>query len=244
MTSVSKTKHLSLSGLLMLAVLMGASPFLKSSAAEMAQAISTKSLKYKVYTVETGELIDHSLAIIKELPSGERHVDWRILDKSYQHIDEYVLSDQWETLQWKIYLSDRGTEYIGKKQGSKLILSGTAENKKLSKTIKLKKDLPFYYNPKISLKWFAQSEHERMEFWGFRSDKFSEYKMKAEKKGVEMFEINGEPVEAVKVYWAATGIGERFFNRVYYYRVSDGEFLGQDPSDGWTMKLIDTKSEG
>lgn len=197
-------------------------------------------LDYKAYKVKTGELIDRSRAVIKRFEPNRLHIDWSITKKEYTHSDQYVVNNNWETLEWSIYLSDKGIDYKGVRRGNYLFLSGLFEGKSFEKEIRLKKDLPFLYNPKMGLKGFAASNKDKIEFWGFRGDNLSEFLMKAEKRGVEQVTIDGQTYDAVKVYWAATGLGERFFNRVYYYRVSDGEFLTQDPTDGWTMHLLET----
>jgi hypothetical protein len=152
--------------------------------------------------------------------------------------EEYLLSKMWETLQWTSIQANEGTEYAGVKQGRHLVLKGKYRNEDFTKTITLKDDLPFYYNPKLGLKGFVYSAQTKTEFWGFRSDELTEFRMKAEKKGIHRITLNGETFDALKIYWAATGLGEKFFNRTYYFRVSDGEFISQDPADKWKMKLM------
>ncbi len=203
----------------------------------------TTVLDYKAYKVKSGEIIDHSRAVITPRDPRGYDINWSITNDEYTHSDRYVLDEGWRTLEWHIYLSDREIDYRGFREGKTLYLSGVFEGKRFEKEIKLRKDLPFLYNPKIGLKGFAASDQERIEFWGFRGDNLSEFLMKAEKQGVASVLIDGRSHDALKIYWAATGLGERFFNRVYYYRLSDGEFLTQDPTDGWTMHLMDARDQ-
>lgn len=200
--------------------------------------IVRKQLTYEAVDSETNNTIDKTFVYITEQPGGKIFVQWFLVKKDFPLVEEYLLNEQWETLQWQSSLSNVGTQYSGEKQGKTLVLKGRFKNKDFSKTIVLKDDLPFYYNPKLGLKGFVLSEQKKMEFWGFRTDELTEFRMKAQKKGIHPITLNGETFDALKVYWSATGLGEQFFNRTYYFRLSDGEFISQDPADKWKMKLI------
>ncbi|MGE0268749.1 MAG: hypothetical protein AB7S78_09890 [Candidatus Omnitrophota bacterium] len=200
--------------------------------------IVRKQLTYEAVDSETNNTIDKTIVYITEQPGGNKFVQWFLIKKDFPLVEEYLLNEQWETLQWQSSLSTAGTLYTGGKQGKTLVLKGKFKNKDFSKTIVLKDDLPFYYNPKLGLKGFVLSGQNKIEFWGFRTDELTEFRMKAQKKGIHQITLNGETFDALKVYWAATGLGEQFFNRTYYFRLSDGEFISQDPADKWKMKLI------
>jgi len=197
-----------------------------------------KKLTYEAFDIATNNTIDRTFVYITEQPGGKKYVQWFLVKKDSTLAEEYVLSENWETLQWISSLANEGTAYIGEKQGRQLVLKGKFKNEDFTKTITLKDDLPFYFNPKLGLKGFVYSAQTKTEFWGFRSDELTEFRMKAEKKGVHRITLNGETFDALKIYWAATGLGEKFFNRTYYFRVSDGEFISQDPADKWKMKLM------
>ncbi|MBP9855281.1 MAG: hypothetical protein KBD53_10495 [Candidatus Omnitrophica bacterium] len=197
-----------------------------------------KKLTYEAYDIDTNNTIDQTMAYITEQTDGKKIVQWFLEKKDYAEIEEYVLNDRWETESWSARLPNEGSDYKGIRKGNTLELRGKFKNKELTRRIQLNEDLPFYFNPKLGLKGFVLSKAEKMEFWGLRTDELTEFKMKAEKKGVAPITVDGKTFDALKIYWAATGIGEKFFNRTYYYRLSDAEFVTQDPSDKWKMKLI------
>ena len=65
--------------------------------------------------------------------------------------------------------------------------------------------------------------------------------MKAKKKGDEIIEVNGKKVEAVRVYYSATGIREKYYSRDYYFRKSDGIFIKKVEPDGSIEELVSEK---
>lgn len=57
-------------------------------------------------------------------------------------------------------------------------------------------------------------------------------------KGETTVDYHGQPVQAVRVYFAPKNILlEKFYNRTFYFRKSDGLFLKSAPHDGRAMEL-------
>jgi len=192
---------------------------------------------YKSYDVKSGNIIDQSFVIIKKLPSGVKAIRWSIENDQYVHEDFYILDTDYSTEKWKISISDENTDYVGQRKGNELFLKGKFNGKIFNKTIKLD-EKPFYYNPKANLTGFVISDERDIKFWSLRNDDLTKYLMKAIKRGEEIINVNGKDIEAVKVYYAANGIGEKFFNRTYYFRKSDGILVTQDVTDGWKSDLV------
>ena len=69
--------------------------------------------------------------------------------------------------------------------------------------------------------------------------------MQAKKLGIENIDVYGKKIEAVKVYYAATGLAESYYHRHYYFRVSDGMFVKkEDPKGrGGTTLLLSEKTQ-
>jgi len=201
------------------------------------QDVKQNNLVYESYDVKTNAINDKSFVKFKELPGGRKLVRWSIENDEYIHQDYYLLDEKFNTVKWEIYESDKDTHYTGIREGNKLILEGKHNGKKVSKVVSVD-GKPFYYNPKVGLRAFVHSDKNYIEFWSLRNDKLEKYKMKAIKKGTERIKLRGREFEVVKVYWAATGIGEKFFKRTYYFRKDDALFLTQEESNGWSMDLV------
>jgi len=192
---------------------------------------------YKSYDVKSGNIIDQSFVIIKDLPLGKKAIRWSIENDQYVHEDLYILDADYSTQKWRIFLSDEDTDYAGQRNGNELLFKGKLKGKIFDKTIKLD-DKPFYYNPKANLTKFVLSNKDKMKFWSLRNDDLTKYLMRAIKKGEEIINVNGKDIETVKVYYSAVGIGEKFFNRTYYFRRADGIFVTQDETNGWKSDLV------
>jgi len=199
--------------------------------------IQGKNLVYESYDVKTKTIIDKSFVKFKKIPGGKLLVHWSIENGDYIHKDHFLLDERFNTLKWEVFESDNDTKYTGIREGNKLILDGKHNGKKVSKVVSID-GKPFYYNPKVSLRDFVYSDKNYIEFWSLRNDKLEKYKMKAIKKGIEKIMLRGQEFEVVKVYWAATGIGEKFFKRTYYFRRDDAMFLTQDATNGWSSDLV------
>jgi len=204
--------------------------------------LAKKTFVYKSYEVKTGELIDNSFFDVSDLASGEKLVTLKAEGPKYTKNYEYVLDSNLETTGWRNTFSDEETSYIGRKEGDEIMVWGKLKGKDFDKTFKID-SLPLYINPKISLGRFVNSNAEYLVFWAMREDTVSPYKMEAFKRGTQTVLFNGQPVETVRVYWAASGVGAKFFNRTYLFRKSDGTFLLQEPTDGWSIELISEEEQ-
>ena len=194
-----------------------------------------KSLEYKTYDVKTGDIISKFFVNIDGFSGREREVTFVWGEGSDAITDKYILNEKHETIKWSTASKD--SSYFGERIGNKVIIKGTLDGNNVDKSIKINK-LPLYVNPKVCLTGFVLSGEGFRNFWGFRNDDLTFHKMKAIKRGEGLIEINGESVEAIRVYWTVTGIGAVFFHRTYWFRKSDGLYLRQIVAGGKMRELI------
>lgn len=143
---------------------------------------------------------------------------------------KFVLDKNYETINFQAIDSEGGTNYQGILNGRTITVTGEISGKSINEEITLD-EKPFYYTPKFNLSRFALSGEKEIQFWMLRKDSLSKYLMQAKHEGEENIIINGEEVPAIKIYYSATGKGERFYKRIYYFRKSDGIFIMKKNSD-------------
>lgn len=192
---------------------------------------SQKSLIYKSYKEETGEILERSYVEIEGLSSGKKMFKRKIEGDDYTKNEQFVLGVDYQTQSWKATILDEDTDYAGEKKGNKLFIKGKLKGEALDKRIELD-DKPFYYTPKFNLTKFVLSDIKALKFWMLRKDKLTKYLMQAEKRGEETIVVNGKEIDVIKVYYSATGMGEKFYKRIYFFRKSDGLFVKKEVPDG------------
>ncbi len=183
-----------------------------------------KEYTYHYFKESTGEVREKHFLEIKRLKKGHMEIKREVQSADKALEEEMVVDENGATLSWEVEDEKEDTKYKGERQGNTLILKGRHKGAVLDKEVELD-NKPFYFTPKFNLMRFAASEAEQVRFWMLRKDELTKYLMQAKKKAVETIIVNGKEVEAIKVYYSATGAGEKFYKRTYYFRKSDGLFL-------------------
>ncbi len=200
-------------------------------------ALAEKVFSYRTYEEKTGKIINTFYITIGDLKENKRKVYWKKKEGKYITIEEYVLDNHYATLSWKVKRPSDRTFYVGERKGNILFLKGKLKGKAFTKKIKID-DKPFYYNPKLGLRQFVKSHKKSLKFWALRNDDVTEYLMVAYNKGLEMVNVNGYRVEAVKVYWTLPDFRSAFFKRTYWFRKSDNLYIRQKASKGQIRELV------
>jgi hypothetical protein len=84
---------------------------------------------------------------------------------------------------------------------------------------------PWYQALSLSLRALRDAEKGSLEFWTLRPDNLEVHKLRAVRKGVEMLEVDGKQVAALKLGVSLTGLKAMFWHCSYWLRESDGVFL-------------------
>lgn len=152
--------------------------------------------------------------------------------------DEFILDKELSLDQWTRVCDEEKTDFTAIREGEALKVTGMIKGEPVEKQLEVgSKALHIY--PKYSLSKFALSGMPRMKLWTLRRDEMTKLPMQAIRKGVETVSVNGEDVEAIKVYYSIVGkLREKHFNHNYYYRKSDGLFLKKEENSGRIETLI------
>lgn len=123
-----------------------------------------------------------------------------------------------------------GKKLTAEREGNSLILKGTdGKGKIIDKKINLKKKWLSSYSMMTE---FVGSSKTEMEFCFIIPMDFSLVDMKAVKEKEEIIQINGLPVETVKVKITLPGFMGKFWSSYFWYRKDDGLFVKSEENRG------------
>lgn len=220
-----------LNGLLVLVLFFGDTSFVWAK----------RNLVFETYEREQKQGNDEFVLYQKDL-KGRFRSDWILNRKDSKRIETYQYDNNSNVMSWSVDQPDEETSYNAVVKEENLTITGKLKGQLITKKIDVA-GLPLYANPKIGLMKVFQADKKSVEFWGIRNDSLSRVKMVAIDKGVELFQVNGEMVRAHRIYWKCKMIPEYFFNRTYWFRESDGLFVGQDGSNDVKRRLIQESTD-
>jgi hypothetical protein len=128
------------------------------------------------------------------------------------------------TRQWRLVNPGAATEITVRREKNVLLLNGQFEGKPVASVIEIDSD-PWYQALSLSLRALRDAEKQSLEFWTLRPDNLEVHKLRAVRKGVEMLEIEGKLVAALRLEVSLTGLKAMFWRCSYWLRESDGVFL-------------------
>ena len=205
----------------------------------LATNVIADEYSYKTHNPRTRRIKNEYHLKVAHLDNGQKKFTRKFTSKKYNKDEEFVLDEDFQTVEWMTKRTDQETDYTGSKDGRKLMLKGVLKGESINKTIELEDDNPFYFTPKFNLQKFIMSDDEKIEFWMLRKDKLTPAPMQATKVGVKKITVDGKEVEAVKVKYSAAGKYAKYYRRTYYYRKSDGVFIKRKAPDGSVTELIE-----
>lgn len=128
------------------------------------------------------------------------------------------------TRQWRLVNPGTATEITVRREKDVLLLNGRFEGQPVARAIEIDSD-PWYQALSLSLRALRDAEKQSLEFWTLRPDNLEVHKLRAVRKGVEMLEVDGKQVAALKLEVSLTGLKAMFWRCNYWLRESDGVFL-------------------
>ena len=206
-------------------------------------AQASRTLHYKTYHPQTGEITNRFYYTIEKNFSGGYQAHWVIDEDGSRTEEDYTLDERFATLRFRVVNVEDQTDYVGERKEDSVFIRGQFKGEKVEHTVMID-ERPFYYNPKLGLTEFVRSGREEGRFWGFQNKELKAYPMKATNEGSDIISVNGRKVEAVKVYWTVDDFLSAFFKRTYWFRGSDGLYLKQKTSGGKFRELISEEGGG
>lgn len=189
--------------------------------------------KYRAFVDESGKLASEAVHALKPLPPVGYflHIDWRIHTENLAGTEQSLLAQDFGTINVKTTIPRRKTEYVIRRDGTRLTFDGRYQGEPLHKTVDIDEN-PFFTNPTIGMRGFVLSGNDEGRFWMLRPDNLKVYRIKARRLEVDTLSVGGRSIEAVRVEWGLTGIKSLFYKRVYWFRKSDGLFVKAEEADG------------
>jgi hypothetical protein len=118
-----------------------------------------------------------------------------------------------------------GTSWVARRDGASLRLEGTVQGRSVSRTFAVDRH-PWYESVERSLQGYAVSgSGEPTLFWMIEPYGGGAYLMTGRIERREQVEVNGAPVEAVRVVVRPAGIMSFLWSSTYWYSPRDGTFL-------------------
>lgn len=136
------------------------------------------------------------------------------------------------TKKWIHQDKTNGHEFVAKRNGNTITITGLYQHKKIKKTVSVDDNI---WTNKIDygLSYFAQSEHDETTFWTLKLSDLEPLQFKAYKEGEEIISINGQSFKATKVKLTLKNIFlAKLWSAHLWYRVSDGLFLKYEGAMG------------
>lgn len=199
-----------------------------------------KSLVYDSYANEStqGKVLYETAVMYKDLPDQQTAVSRKKQTTESTISDEFILDKDYDLVKWQRVCAEERSNYVVKREGDVLVVTGTFKGQPLKKKITLEgKEVHIY--PNYSLGKFALSGNKNMNFWSLRRDQLTKIPMKARNDGEETILVNGKRVEAIKIYYTIEGkLREKHYNHTYYYRKSDGLYIKKKESKGEIEELV------
>jgi hypothetical protein len=148
----------------------------------------------------------------------------RLTAESSEDCHLTLMDSSLATRQWSLVNPGAATEITVRREKDVLLLSGQFEGKAVKRVIEID-SAPWYQALSLSLRTLRDPEMGSLEFWTLRPDNLEVHKLRAVRKGVEMLEVEGEQVAALRLEVRLTGLKAMFWHASYWLRESDGVFL-------------------
>lgn len=165
----------------------------------------------------------------------KRDREIRLTAESSEDYHLTLMDSSLATRQWSLVNPGAATEITVRRERDVLLLNGQFEGKPVARAIEID-SAPWYQALSLSLRALRGEEKQSMEFWTLRPDNLEAHKLRAVRKGVEMLEIEGRQVAALRLEVSLTGMKAMFWRCTYWLRESDGVFLryrGPSGPPGW-----------
>lgn len=192
------------------------------------------------YRQQTGKEIGEFLWTLK----SDREI--RLLAESREDRHLTIMDATLATRQWSLRKTGAATEITVRRQMNALQLSGQFEGKPLEKVINID-SAPWYQALSLSLRTLRDPGKKHVEFWTLRPDNLEAHKLRAVRKGVELLEVEGRQVKALRLEVSLPGLKAILWNCNYWLRESDGVFLlyrGPSGPPGWPETEVRLVGEG
>lgn len=147
------------------------------------------------------------------------------------YTDTYVLNADGGTITWKRSNPEKKTDFIARRNGNTIYLTGTREGREINSSILTDGGI-WYQHIAYCLSRFAVSSGRQVSFFVLRPDNFKLLGMNAVKDGIHDVTLDGIVTRVRKVKVTLRGMLSRFWSGMYWYDGADGFFLRYEGVNG------------
>lgn len=128
------------------------------------------------------------------------------------------------TFYWTMESPDIGCQLFARREQNTILLQGKYRGRAVDRQIEI--DVaPWFQATSLSLKDFAISTQEKIEFWTLRPDTLKAYKLRAVKIGRETLTVDNASLETIKIRLCLTGWLAPFWKSHYWFDATNGLFV-------------------
>jgi len=192
------------------------------------------------YRQQTGKEISEFLWTLK----GDSEI--RLTSESRDECHLTIMDPSLATRQWTLLKSGEATKITVRRERNALLLNGQFEGKPVERIIEID-SAPWYQALSLSLRTLRDSGKKSLEFWTLRPDNLEAHKLRAVRKGIELLDVEGKQVKALRLEVSLTGLKAMLWSCSYWLRESDGVFLlyrGPSGPPGWPETEVRLVGEG
>lgn len=204
-----------------------------------AAPLSAQTLRYRTFMPHTDTTLWRFAVDVDSAASGDGfdlRVVWRS-ESGDRHRHEYHLDARGGAGWWRVDFPERQTAYEGELRGDTLRVVGTIEGEIVDRRWQVADPLVLP-NVGVGLSLFVRSGRQRIDFTAVRDDGSSIAQLDARREAIEWIQVDGRPVEVVRVRWAARGWRGWFYERYAWFRLTDGTLVRTDERDGRATELL------
>jgi len=162
--------------------------------------------------------------------SGDKkeHFTWILENREGYLLRTVSLVEEHQTLMdtamatrlWSLTNVETGTRIQARREGNRILLQGQRHGKTIERTLDIDQ-APWFQALSFALRAFLAQPQPSTEFWTMRPDKLTAHKVRATKRGKELFALGGQQVVSEKVEISLTGPAAWLGRGYYWFRASD-----------------------
>ena len=161
--------------------------------------------------------------VTKSKPEGGLYL---IEMKDEHRLSRHYIKPMGSTMRWQHSDTELAHNFVVKRTGNNIAISGTFKGNPINKTVEIDKDQWFNKVDHALSEW-VRSDKEKLDFWVLKlSSDLDPIKIRAEKVGKETLKLDDGTFQAIKVKLTLSSfLMSNFWSSYYWYRAEDGLFL-------------------
>ena len=180
-----------------------------------------------------------SHSYLKTLGNKQLEIQWcveksentRMLWKTSEEYSLIETKGPFATTRWQGANETEDTSIVALRNGDSITIQGVFKGEPIDRTTSIDA-APWFQSMSWSLRSLILCDDAQMEFWTLRPDTMKAYKLVAKKIQKEALQVGGKTLSAIKIEVRPSGILSPFWHSYYWFRETDGVWLGSKSPSG------------